>query len=321
MTARLLDGPAMVLGASGFIGRWVVRELTRRGTPVIAVVRNASAAMDVLDRWAARADIAQADLNLAGTAAALVALHRPATVFNLAGYGVDRNERDPMIARRMNGDLVAEVAGACAPSSAWPGATFVHTGSALEYGATSGALRETGPVAPTTVYGTTKLAGTRHLASVAALRGTRAVTARLFTVFGDGEHSGRLFPSLLGAATATVPLDLTDGRQQRDFAWVQDVAEALVKLAVSSFDPGEVVNLASGQMHEVGAFVRAVAAHVGIPAERLRFGALPTRAEEMTHEGVSVERIKQLLGQPLPGDLAGLVARAAHDAQERASRR
>jgi nucleoside-diphosphate-sugar epimerase len=87
---------------------------------------------------------------------------------------------------------------------------------------------------------------------------------------------------------------LSDGLQRRDFAYVEDVAEGLLRLAVSSAEPGEVVNLATGVMQPVRKFVEAAAAVAGVPRERLHFGAVPTRPDEMAHTGVSIHRLEEL---------------------------
>jgi nucleoside-diphosphate-sugar epimerase len=174
-------------------------------------------------------------------------------------------------------------------------------------------LRDDTPCAPSSLYSRTKLAGTEGVRRVSAGRGLPAVVARPFTVFGPGEHEGRLFPSLLRAARDGIDLPLSEGLQRRDFAFVGDVAEALVALATSpsaAATHGDVVNVATGTMHSVRDFVRAAATVLGIPAERLRFGALPAYADEMAHEGVSVERYRRHTGRSLPAHLADALTRA-----------
>ena len=177
---------------------------------------------------------------------------RPRFTFNLAGYGVDRSERDPRLARHINAHLprrLAEVLLDDARSrttggdEAGPG--LVHTGSALEYGVAD-KVGEADPTEPTTDYGRTKLEGTEAV-SAAARKGLRALTARLFTVFGPGEHPGRLLPSLLEAVGTDHPIELTEGRQERDFTYIEDVVEGLVRLAQPLRTP-TVVNLATGKM-------------------------------------------------------------------------
>jgi len=305
----------MVVGAAGFIGCWMTREACRRSWSVDAVVRDRHVARPLLERWGAGdARLHELDLLKPGSAAALVERLRPSIIFNLAGYGVDRAERDPALAERMNHHLVAELAESTAARETHH-AVFVHTGSALEYGAAGGVLSEGTVASPTTLYGETKLRGTLALRNAAEHHGSRAVAARLFTVFGAGEHEGRLFPSLLSAARSGERLRLTDGRQRRDFGYVADVVSLLADLALADFTPGEALNLATGTMHSVRDFVEEAARQLHLPEAQLEFGALPTRPEEMAHEGVSVERMRSLTGRTLPGDLPAIIGRAVADSR------
>ena len=265
---------AVVLGASGFIGRWVARALADRGAQVIAVGRARARVENALRQAGAAGDVVPRDLARSALRTWLARL-KPDVVFNLAGYGVDPSERDRALAQRMNHQLVAELAEAMASlgSTDWPHVRLVHTGSALEYGSTGGVLREDSPSATTTLYGETKLAGTTALVERARAGGTRAIVARLFTVYGPGEHAGRLLPTLLAAAASGSDVELSEGVQRRDFAYVEDVAEGLLRLAVSPAEPGDVVNLATGVMQSVRDFVQTSAHVAHMARDRLLFGA------------------------------------------------
>jgi nucleoside-diphosphate-sugar epimerase len=302
---------AVVLGASGFIGRWTVRALVDGGAHVTAVGRDGAAIAQALGEAGTRADIVTHDMTTSHPRSWLATL-QPDIVFNLVGYGVDRTERDAALAWRLNHELVVQLADAVASlgASDWPHARLVHTGSALEYGTTEGVLREDSPTAVTTLYGETKLAGTDAIMQSARATGIRALVARLFTVYGPGEHAGRLLPSVLAAKTSGASVPLSDGKQQRDFTYVEDVTEGLLRLAVSPVSPGMIVNLGSGVMQTVRDFVIAAAAVCGIPLEKLQFGVLPRREEEMRQSGVSVDRLLSLTGWRPSEDIARGVTRA-----------
>jgi nucleoside-diphosphate-sugar epimerase len=293
---------ALVLGASGFIGRWLARGLGAAGARLHLVVRDPTAAADVFRRWGVRGEVVSADLARPGELEALLRSVRPSITFNLAGYGVDRDERDVALAERINAALVEELVDAVAAvrDPSWAGLELVHVGSALEYGALDGDLAEDAEPEPTTAYGRTKLAGTRAVTRSRERLGLQALTARLFSVYGPGEHPGRLLPSLLQAAGESGPLALSAGLQERDFVYVEDVAEGLLRLGLCDGEPGPVLNLATGVLQRVRAFVEIAASILGIAPERLDFGALATRPEEMAHAAVSVTRLRQVLGW-LPG--------------------
>ena len=304
---------ATVLGASGFIGRWVAQALADAGANVALVARRASG-IDAGLRAHPGVSIHEIDLTSEAVVHAVLDTLRPDIVFNLVGYGVDRGERDEERAETINTRLPAWVASGMANASSgdWPGQAIVHAGSALEYGAIAGDLREDSPPSPTTLYGRTKLAGTLALRAACERRRLRGLTARLFTVYGPGEHDGRLLPTLLAARLHDDPVPLSAGTQRRDFTYVEDVAEGLLRLGTCrEAAPGEIVNLATGELTEVRAFALIAARTLGIRSERLQFGALPARAEEMAHDPVSVERLRALVDWVPATEIAEGVRRTA----------
>ena len=288
--------PVLVLGAGGFIGRWVARALTSAGADLCVAVRDAGRADGILSRYGVRGKVMAADLTNPESIRSLLLDARPTVLFNLAAYGVDPSERDEKAAYQMNADLIRTICQTLvsAHDTTWPGQQFVHVGSALEYGSLGGDLSEDSQPRPNTLYGKSKLLGTQYMTECCRNRALRGMTARLFTVYGPGEHSRRLLPSLLEAANKGLNLDLTSGGQRRDFTYVEDVADGLLRLGVSTSDVGEVVNLATGRLTTVREFALTAAEVCRITPKRLEFGRLPTRPEEMEHTDVNLDRLKRL---------------------------
>jgi nucleoside-diphosphate-sugar epimerase len=298
---------AIVLGASGFIGRWVARALSECGANVFLVVRDDLTAGKIFSSYGIDGEVCKLDLRDGQAVRKLFARVRPAITFNLAGYGVDPLERDEETAYNINTQLVQTVSEVLPASqeAQWTGQQVIHIGSALEYGEIDGDLDEDSAPNPTTLYGKSKLAGTNLLTRCCRERGIKGLTARLFTVYGPGEHDGRLLPSLLEAAETGQPVLLTAGVQKRDFTYVGDVANGLLRLGLTATTkPGEVVNLATGQLTSVRRFVEAAASILRIPSDKLRFDSRPTRVEEMQHSAVTIERLRQLTGWRPPTSVA-----------------
>ncbi len=290
---------ALVLGASGFIGRWVARLLSHYGAGLTLVVRDPSSAEAIFRDYQISGRMACLEIESGEGWQQLIDEIRPSVVFNLIGYGVDHGENDPERAARVNERFVQQL-GRCltkAPAGAsWPGMTLVHAGSALEYGSIGGDLDETSIPRPETLYGQTKLAGTAWLAGYASSNGLKAITARLFTVYGPGEHPARLLPSLLETASSHRVLPLSAGTQRRDFTFVPDVAEGLLRLGMTPSQPGTVVNLATGRLTSVRDFVEIAASVITLPRDLLGFGMIDTRFQEIEHMEVTLERLKAITG-------------------------
>lgn len=275
----------LVLGADGFIGRWVARLLTESGAELTLAVLDAARAEPVFGRFGVRGTVHAVDFSRSGSARELLLATKPTVLFNLAGYGVARNQREPKSTRRLNEELVTELAVSFVEghTPGWPGTPFVHAGSAAEYGALTNDLDERSDGAPTTDYGHAKLRGTLSLLLRAELGGFPAVVGRLFTVYGPGEIPGRLLPTLLAARESTGTIPLSEGRQQRDFVYVEESAEGLLRLALAKLAEPCAINVATGKLTSVRQFALNAAAVLGIGMTRLGFGALPTAADEMQH--------------------------------------
>jgi nucleoside-diphosphate-sugar epimerase len=291
------DGQTVaIIGAGGFIGRWVARELTRYGANLVLVVHTRSKAEPVFNEYGVRGTVVELDAANPNALSQCYGTTQPSITFNLAGYGVKHDEKSDGLHNRVNADLVGTLAEVISQhrDPGWAGQDLVHTGSALEYGEVVGDLREDTTPQPTTLYGKTKLAGTERLVDYCRSTELKALTARLFTVYGPGEYSQRLTPSLLRTAATNQPLKLSAGDQRRDFTYVREVAEGLLRLGVAPAAAGEIVNLATGRLVSVRDFVLLAAQVLDISQSLLQFGQRSGREGEMAHGDVNVAKLRRL---------------------------
>jgi nucleoside-diphosphate-sugar epimerase len=298
-----------VLGASGFVGRWVARALSAQGAEIYLIDTDASRTRKISSRYAVKGDIIEVNKNDHNAIPEIFKEIRPSITFNLAGYGVIRTECDRKTAYSVNVQLVKDVAKAIAAvrDPAWPGADIVHVGTAMEYGDIRGDLSEDSIPNPTTLYGRSKLAGTLAFSEYCRAENIKGLTARLFMLYGPGEHSSRLLPSLIKIAATGESLELTAGLHKRDFNHIEDVAEGLLRLGLCTPEPGQIVNLATGKLTSIRHFVEIAAEVLNIEPDKLKFGAIPTRKEEMNHSEVALARARQLIGWiPTTGILKGI---------------
>ncbi len=269
---------ALVAGSGGFVGSALVAALASRGHDVSVMTTGSSAPrypvrIVRLDRWH---PVCVADAE---------PTPRYDWIFNLAAYGVDPGQEDCEAARLANTELplvfvdMARRAGARA---------LVHVGSAFEYAelAERRPMRESDPLEAVKIYAASKAAGSLAVIEAARERSINVAVARLFGVYGAGERTWRLFPSLHASLTNGKSVPLSDGSQVRDFLYIEDAAAGLVALALAISDGSGglgIVNLCSGVEVTVRRFAETVADVLGAPRDLLRFGAIPMRPREIAY--------------------------------------
>jgi nucleoside-diphosphate-sugar epimerase len=274
-----LTGTVIVVGASGFVGRRLVARLIDRNYSVIAIVRRESA------------ELQQSPLLTVFRAGELdekflerVSVYDQVRgIFNLAAYGVNPSDRDPALMQAVNVDMAAKLIHLAAKI----GAVFIQTGSSAEYAATSiGSLvTEQAALESTKIYGASKAAGGIMSIATAHALNVPMRHMRLFNVYGPGEMSHRLIPTLRSCARGQTRVPLSDGFQQRDFIFVDDCVEGLlqafVRLSERAITGAKAVNLCTGHAITVRDFAKKVAERIGLSADQLGFGDIPLRPDDV----------------------------------------
>jgi NDP-hexose 4-ketoreductase len=280
MDAEPLAGrPVLLLGASGFLGRHVHTALTGAGAQVVTVSRGTL-------------DLRTAD---SGALAELCADTGATRVVNAVGavWGGTESEME-----ELNGALVARLTEAVASAPRRP--RLVHLGSAYEYGpAEHGTtLTEDRAPAPATVYGRTKLRGTRHVLR-AAEDGLDAVVLRVSVACGPGAPRTSL-PGIVAdhLAAGHAELRLAPLRAHRDLVDVRDVADAVVAAAQAPTGrlAGRVVNIGSGRAVPVRSLVDLMVALGGRRVRVVEEAGRPVARSDAPWQRLDITRARDLLG-------------------------
>jgi nucleoside-diphosphate-sugar epimerase len=147
-----------------------------------------------------------------------------------------------------------------------------------------------------TLYGSTKAAASLMVQERGRSLGIETLVLRLFNLWGACEPPHRLFPSLLRASRDRRPLALTPGTQLKDYSFVDDVANWILRLAtmpgIGSHCP--VINLGSGRPEPLRDFATDLARPLGA-VDLLHFGARPSRAGEPIMQVPDLARLENLL--------------------------
>jgi UDP-glucose 4-epimerase len=129
-------------------------------------------------------------------------------------------------------------------------------------------MTEEHPTFPTTVYGSSKLAGDCYTRAFWLTYGFPTVIVRPFNAYGPRCHyegdSGEVIPKFLLRCMAGLPMVVFgDGTQTRDFTFVSDTAAGIRLAGTSAAAVGQTINLGYGREIEIDQLARQVAAAVG----------------------------------------------------------
>ncbi len=156
---------------------------------------------------------------------------------------------------------------------------------------------ETAPIRTMYPYALTKYIGERYILHWNKVYNLPCISLRLFNVFGPRSRTtgayGAVFGVFLAQKLAGKPFCVVgDGTQTRDFTFVTDVADAMVRAAESSVD-GEMFNVGSGGTYSVNYLVELLGGEVTY---------IPKRPGEPDCTFADISKISQALGwQPKVG--------------------
>lgn len=168
----------------------------------------------------------QADLANHADIAALVEAVQPTVIFHTAAAGVGYGTGTLNQMLQINSLGLQSLLEAAAKLPTPP--HVVIAGSGFEYAVEDRPTKETDPLQPFTPYGLSKAVSSVIAAYYAAKMPVTVL--RLFSIYGTGERAPRLVPYIIEAAVKGESILLTACEQQRDYTFVDDIAEAFFRV-------------------------------------------------------------------------------------------
>lgn len=280
----------LVTGGAGFIGSHVVERLLASGRRV-RVVDNLLTGK----RSNVRGEFLEGDV---GDRALIRRALKDATrVIHLAALpSVPRSVERPLDTHRHNCDALVVL---LEEARAAKVKRLVFASSSSVYGERPGLPRREGqsprPVSP---YAVSKYAGEQYTRLFAEALGLETVSLRFFNVYGPRQDPdspyAAVIPKFLRALARGEPMPVYgDGRQGRDFTYVEDVVDGILRAAHRPGVAGRIINLACGRTTTVLELARKLAAIAGVPC-RITF--LPPRPGDVRRSFADISLARRLLG-------------------------
>jgi len=243
----------LVTGGAGFIGSHLVEELLRRGHRVRVVDSFVTGKPENLEQAAKNAASASPALvtgDLADPAVARQAVDGVDYVLHQAAIpSVPRSVEDPLTSNRANIDATLSLLVAARDARV---KRVVYAGSSSAYGDTEVLpKREDMAANPLSPYALQKLVGEQYMQLFQRLYGLETVTIRYFNVFGPRQDPGSAYSGVISIFLRALtegwaPTIHGDGEQTRDFTYVANVVDGVLRATDAPKAAGEVINVATG---------------------------------------------------------------------------
>lgn len=286
----MTDAVDVVTGGAGFIGSHLAETLLSRGRRVRVVDNFATGRRAILPKGI---ELVEGDINdVAGEA-----FRGAATVYHLAALpSVPRSVKQPLESHQATarGTLAALAAAEQAGVK-----RLVFASSSSVYGDTPTLPKhERMPPQPLSPYAAAKLAGEYYAASWAGRGTLETVSLRFFNVYGPRQDPdspyAAVIPIFLRLLREGKRLKIYgDGGQTRDFTYVADVVDGLIRASSVPGVSGRVYNLAGGRPISVLDMGKELARLSGKAAD---FEFLPPRPGDIRDSFADVEAARRDLG-------------------------
>jgi UDP-glucose 4-epimerase len=176
----------------------------------------------------------------------------------------------------------------------------VYAASSSAYGGSAGdgGQREDQAVAARSPYAAAKLAGELYCQAFAHTYGLETVRLRFFNIFGPRQRSDSPYSGVIALFTAAMhrgerPTVHGDGTQSRDFTYVANAVQALMKAAEAPEASGNVYNVGTGRTVSVRELVAALNRILGTDLAPV-YG--PSRAGDVKFSRADIGRTRLELG-------------------------
>ena len=239
----------LVTGGAGFIGSHLAHALLERGEWVRVADDLSTGKPANLAALGGRAEVLTGDL--ADSAFAREAVAGIDIVLHQAAIpSVPRSVADPLTSHRANVDATVAVLVAAKDAAV---RRVVYAASSSAYGDTPVLpKREDMPPNPLSPYALQKLIGEQYLQMFTRLYGLETVSIRYFNVFGPRQDPSSPYSGVIALFATRLlagqpPIITGDGEQTRDFTYIDNVVDGVLRAAMAPGVSGRVINVATGR--------------------------------------------------------------------------
>jgi len=240
----------LVCGGAGFVGSQLVRDLLAAGSSVAVYDSFLHGHRENLEEVKSQIQILGGDVLDEWRLSWAFRTVEPQYVFNLIGDTYVPTAYDvPKRMLHVNAEGNLNVLMACHQFGVkrvlYVSSTEVYGNAQTEF------IGEDHPLDPWNTYAVTKLCADRLCFTLHKEHGIPVLVARIFNCYGPRETEPYVIPDIISQVAKKPYVELGNLEAKRDFTYVGDLTDALVRLMKSDVPDGEAVNVGSGKTYSV----------------------------------------------------------------------
>ena len=170
----------------------------------------------------------------------------------------------------------------------------VVVGSCEEYGDGDVPYEETQLAHPISPYGASKLAATHLCQMLYRTTSLPVVVVRPSVAYGPGQGSKGFIGAAIKACLSDTSMPMTGGEQTRDFIYIDDLVEGIIRASSEPKALGEIINLGYGMEYKLKDVAQLIMELTG-SKDTLKVGELPYRSREVMRYCCTNQKAKRLL--------------------------
>jgi UDP-glucose 4-epimerase len=239
------DKSVLITGANGFIGRYLVDAMVKKGAMVKALTMGSDAGRDGVE-WVTG--------NITEPGSLKGICNSVDTVYHLAAISnVIKSIQDPVMTLKTNTFGTCNLLEESRQSDV---KKFVYISSAHVYGAPRYVpVDEAHPVVPREPYAASKIASEMIIEAYGNAYGMGYAIIRPFNIFGAGQDESFLIPGVISQALNNRKINVGNVTPTRDFLYVEDCVDGFLTIG----DKGSgVYNIGSGIETKIGDLVEKI---------------------------------------------------------------
>jgi len=186
-----------------------------------------------------------------------------------------------------------------------PPKSFVQIGSGGEYGKSKSPHREITKGKPLSIYYKAKLLSSFHLIKLFKKNNFPSTVLRLYQVYGPKQDLNRFIPIIINSCIKNKKFPCSDGKQFRDFIFIDDLIDAIIKSLKNKKARGQILNIGSGKPIKIKNIIEYINNKIakGYPI----YGKIKLRKDENIKTYPDIKKVKKLINwQPKVSFYSGL---------------